>query len=182
MISWFHTGHPLGRQRHNIGSQPLAIGHSALLAAPEELELNVVWVAKGQHRVRGVRWLLDPRVWNAQLIEPIDPLQQLPSITDEKLKMIETVAALAERFAVVRCVTDEAEDETAQGLDQGHVGQASVRSFEFVPRAHTEQIAVPRSTSARIRNGEIDFDLTGDRWHHASLPCVGPPDRELPNR
>ena len=68
------------------------IGHSALLGAPEELELNVVWVAKGQHRVRRVRWLLDPGVWDAQLVEPVDPLHQLPSITDEKLKMIETVA------------------------------------------------------------------------------------------
>src|SRR3954451_17286346 len=110
-------------------------GHSRLLAAPEELKLNVVRVAKRQHRVRCVRWLLDPRVWDAQFIEPIDPLHQLPSITDEKLKMIETVAALAERFTVVRCVADEAEDETAQRLDQGHVGQASVRSFEFVPCA-----------------------------------------------
>src|SRR3954470_11375844 len=88
--------HALCTREHACAGAP--DGAFALIAAPEDLKLNVVWVAKGQHRVRGVRWLLDPGVWDAQLIEPIDPLHQLRSVTDEKLKMIETVAALAERF------------------------------------------------------------------------------------
>lgn len=45
--------------------------------APEELELDFVRIAEGEHRVRGVRRVLDPRMRYAELVEPLGPLVEI---------------------------------------------------------------------------------------------------------
>ena len=54
--------------------------------------------------------------------------------------MIETIAALAEWFAIVGRVADEAEDQSAERLDQRDIGQASVWAVEVVPRPHPKKV------------------------------------------
>jgi hypothetical protein len=68
----------------------LAVSDQPPSAPAEELELDVVRVAEGEHRIRRVVELFHTGVLDSHLVEPCGPLVEILTLFDDELEMIES--------------------------------------------------------------------------------------------
>ncbi len=106
---------------------------------PEELELDVVGVAKGEHGVPGVPGFLDSRVRDLEPVQSLGPFVEVFSAINQELQMIETRAELAEGLAGMLSVTNEAEDKLALRFHQSDVPQPTVLTCVVVENLEVQE-------------------------------------------
>jgi hypothetical protein len=137
--------------------------------------LDVVWVAKGQHRVLGVRWFLDTRVCDPVLVESGRPFVEVLAAVDQEFQMVEAGAILAERVAWIRRVFHEAQDQPAAWFRQAVISDAPIGRTELVARLHPEQRLIPGRALCCVANREASGRTAQRRgWRSERHRDVGP--------
>ena len=160
------------RSFHDAGGAGLCRGplesssaHRGQRSTPEELELDVVRIAEGEHRVGRVVELLDTRVHDAHIVEPSGPLEEIVALCYDEFEMVESRSMLIELVTGIPGVTHQAQHELADRLDEADVAHALVVRRVVVGLLHAQEFAVPRRASLRIADREGDLEATGDRRH-----------------
>lgn len=98
-------------------------------------------------------------------VQPLRPVVEVFSAINQELQVIEPRTELAERFAGLLVVTDEAEDELAFRLNQSDVVQPPVFTCVVVKHLEAQELRIPGCTDRGITDGQIDLDAAGNRRH-----------------
>jgi hypothetical protein len=135
----------------------------ATVGAPEELQLDVVWVAEREHGVRGVRRLLDPGVPYSQLVQSDRPVVKIAALGNQELQVIEPSLELAEE-ARLAAVVNQAELNAA--MLPGQADQLDVPARLDITAGYlcAKNVAVPFGASLGVPDSQDD-DLPDNVWH-----------------
>jgi hypothetical protein len=140
---------------------------SGLGRAPEELQLDVVWIAEGEHRINCIGRLLDARVAYSKLVQPGRPDVEVTPLGNQELQVIQPRAELV-KGTWVRAVINQAELQAAAWQGEADLGGVTVGLDIAAGFQCAEQTAVPASAAVGVADREDD-DLADDVGHGPTL-------------
>jgi hypothetical protein len=160
-----------------------ALSHSEALelaratpGTPEELQLDVVWVAEREHGIRGVRRLLDPGVWHPELVQSGGPVIKVAALGNQELEVIEPRLELVEGTGLAAMV-NQAQLDTGMRPAKADELDVPIRPGVTAGFYRAENLAVPCRAALGVPDRQY-HDLPDDVWHRPRVTprwrgCLG---------